>query len=41
MYRETVGEVNMEYMPSKVRLSSDVNDFTSKLKDCSSLERVL
>ena len=28
-------------MPSQVRLSSDANDFKSKLQDCSFLERVL
>ena len=28
-------------LPSQVRLSSDANDFRSKLHDCSFLERVL
>ena len=28
-------------LPSQVRLSSDTNDFRSKLHDCSFLERVL
>ena len=28
-------------MPSQIRLSSDANDFKSKLQDCSFLERVL